>query len=262
MQAMAQGIRKAGDRPVIRPSANYRPNDAVIVFYGLVGSLSKALRRQAAHGGTAIYLDLGYWGRRDGGRFRGHHKVVVNARHPTEYFQRRAHDATRFEKFGLALREWRDGNHILLAGMGEKGALAEGMVPGDWERAAVAEIRKHSDRPIIYRPKPSWRSAKPIEGTIFSPPAQEVEDVLAGAHAVVTHHSNVAVDGLIGGIPAFCLEGVARPLALTDISRIETPRKDGDRLQWASDIAWCQWSVDEMAAGLPWRHLKDEGFVA
>lgn len=262
VQAMAKGIRTVGDRPRIRPAVNYRPTGEIMVFYGLVGSLAKAIRRQQAHGGTAIYIDLGYWGRRDGGRYVGHHKIAVNSRHPTEYFQLYEHDDKRFRRLGVALEDWKEGGrHILIAGMGEKGATAEGGEAGEWERAAIAEVRKHSDRPITYRPKPSWKSAKPIEGTTFSPPEQPLEHVLDGAHAVVTHHSNVAVDGLVKGVPAFCLEGVASPLALSDLSMIENPDRTGERTQWVNDVSYCQWTVAEMAEGLPWRHLKDEGLV-
>lgn len=261
VQAMAKGISRVGDRPAIKPAVNYRPDDQVIVFYGLVGALAKAIRRQQAVGGTAIYVDLGYWGRRQGGRWTGYHKIAVNSRHPTEYFQRRPHDETRFRRLGVSMMPWKRGRNILIAGMGDKGSLAEGFQPGEWERSAVEQLRKLTDRPIIYRPKPSWLKARTIDGTIFSPPRQKIEEVLADCHAVVTHHSNVAVDGLMDGIPAFCFEGVAVPMALADLTRIEHPEYPADRQRWANDIAWTQWSIAEMAEGLPWRHLKDEGLL-
>ena len=42
---------------------------------------------------------------------------------------------------------------------------------------------------------------------------------------------------------------------------IEAPPTLSNRLEWASNIAYCQWSIAEMKAGLPWQHLKSEGLV-
>lgn len=131
----------------------------------------------------------------------------------------------------------------------------------EWERNAVAALRKVTDRKIVYRPKPSWTGAKPIEGTSFSPRSESLNDVLRDCHAVVTHHSNTAVDALVAGVPVFCLEGVASPLALDDLASIENPVTPDGREQWAADVAWTQFSVKEMQCGLAWRHLKDEGVV-
>ena len=91
--------------------------------------------------------------------------------------------------------------------------------------------------------------------------SQETGAALKGAWAVVTHHSNVAVDGLLQGIPAFCWQGVAAPLSSQDLTKIETPVYPDGREQWTADIAWCQWSIAEMKAGLPWLHLKSEGLI-
>ncbi|WP_158255256.1 hypothetical protein [Rhodoblastus acidophilus] len=31
----------------------------------------------------------------------------------------------------------------------------------------------------------------------------------------------------------------------------------GDRSQWIANLAYCQWTVDEIGAGHCWRHLRD-----
>lgn len=261
-EAMLHGIRRCGDRPTLVEAARYAGPDAEIaVMYGMHGELFRAFNDYVASGRKAVYIDLGYWGRREGGRWAGYHKVSVNARHPTAYFQNRVHDGSRLRRFGLHPKPWRSGQHILIAGMGHKTALVGEPAGGDWELEVVAEIRKHTDLPIVYRPKPSWKAAQPIGGTIFSPQTQDLGEVLANACAVVTHHSNVAVDGLVDGIPAFCWHGVASVMASQDLSEIHQPRKPDGREQWMRDIAWCQWSVDEMRLGLPWRHLKSEGLI-
>lgn len=261
--AMAAGIKETGDIPIEIDQASYRePVAPVALFYGFIHNLPKIMRDYREQGLKAVYVDLGYWGRVAGGRWSGYHKLSVNSRHPTEYFQARPKDNSRAAALRISPGPWRSGGrYILLAGMGDKAAEAEGMAPESWERSAIAEIRKYSDRPIVYRPKPSWKTARPIDGAEYSPPTQDVTRVIRAAHAVVTHHSNVAVDGIVAGIPAFCWDGVAKPLSSQDISKIETPRRPEGRVQWVRDIAWVQWNILEMRRGRAWKYLKDEGLV-
>lgn len=260
---MVRGIEKIGDTPVLYDEDRYPgPEYNVAVFYGLRGRLRDAFRDFQCNGRKAVYIDLGYWGRDHGGKLYGYHKFAVNGRHPTAYFQRRKHPSDRLDFLGIRVKPWRrDGNHILLAGMGAKAAAFEGFLPEQWETDAFNELRKYTDRAIIYRPKPSWASPEGIMGTVLSHRKQPLGDALKDCHAVVTHHSNVAVDGIIDGVPSFCSEGVASPLSLSDLSKIETPIYPEGREQWAADIAYCQWNLAEMAEGKPWKHLKDEGLV-
>lgn len=265
--AMAAGIARVGDKPVLLSSVNYRsPADYdAAVFYGLGSNNPRMFRDFKARKKAAVYIDLGYWGRREGGRLTGYHKISVGDRHPTAYFQKRKHDNSRAAHFGLAPEPWRRGGAILLCGMGPKAAEAEGFEPTQWERWAVAELRKHTDRPIIYRPKPNWPTARRLEGTEWGAVAKdgEIKDALDGVWAVVSHHSNANVEALQLGVPSFTLGGVALPLSEARFSLIEAPRLPSDavRAQWLADVAWTQWSVAEMAEGSPWAHLKEEGLV-
>lgn len=261
---MARGITACGDQVTRRFEHQYngKVEHEVAVFYGLQGKMPSIFydyKREA----KAVYVDLGYWGRREGGRWTGYHKVAVNDRHPTTYYRARQHAPDRVGRFGLIPKPWRTkGFHILLCGMGDKGALAEGYLPEQWERDAIREIRKYTKRPIIYRPKPSWKTARPIDGVGYSAPHDKtLEQDLRLCHAVVTHHSNAAVDAIVEGIPAFCWGGVAAGMSSQDLSEIETPYFPTGRAEWIADIAYTQWCIAEMEAGRPWLHLKEEGLI-
>jgi hypothetical protein len=264
-EAMAEGISRCGDRVTRLTESQYRcPEFDVAVFYGLAGRLERVFKDYPRAGKPAVYIDLGYWGRLDGGKRAGFHKFSVNSRHPTAYFQNRRHPSDRAKRFNLRLRPWqRNGRHILIAGMGPKACAVEGLHPLVWETRAVRMLRQVTQRPIIYRPKPSWDGARPIAGVGFSDPKVETDvcAVLKGCWAVVTHHSNVAVDGLLAGVPAFCAQGVAVPMGLSDVSLIEAPLYPDNRARWVNDVAYTQFNVAEMREGLPWRHLKDEGLI-
>jgi hypothetical protein len=260
--AMLEGINNFGDRAILKSSLQYRRCEAsVAVFYGLAGPLASALNDYPEAGKTAVYIDLGYWGRKEGGRFSGFHKVSVNGRHPTSYFRRRPHDHSRAVIFELEAQPWRHGSKIVVAGMGPKGARAEGFGPLEWERQVAKEIRQYSDRPIIYRPKPNWKDPSRIVGTSLGDARVPLEAALTDAHAIVSHHSNANVEALVMGVPSFTWAGVAEPLSHTDFALIERPRYPTDRREWLDAIAWTQFSVEEMREGVAWRHLKDEGLV-
>lgn len=260
--AMHAGILAAGDAPRLKPEASYTsPAASVAVFYGFGGKLPNVMADYRAAGLATVFIDLGYFGRLEGGRLEGYHKVSVNARHPDAYFQRRCHDASRLTPFDITLRPWGRGRSILVAGMSCKHARSDGLGPQQWEQEAIAALRKFTDRPICYRPKPNDRSARPIAGVGYSGPNEPLASALTDCHAVVTHHSNVAIDGAIAGVPSFSQAGVGTAIGLQDLAQIEAPIYPKHREQWLADITWCQWTVAEMRSGAVWRHLKDEGLI-
>lgn len=254
---MMHGAQACGDKVTYLRASTYRsPECDIAVLWGYVESCQKIINDYVATGRKAVYLDMAYWQRRES------YKVCVNARHPNAYFQKVKHGPQRRLQLGVVPRPFaKQGELILLAGMGAKSAWAEHQEPVEsWERATVNELRALTDRKIVYRPKPSWAGASSIKGTRFSPPSEALEPLLAASWAVVTHHSNVAIDGLVSGVPAFVWYGAAVPMGLQDLAKIETPLYP-DREQWLNDLAYCQWSKEELRNGSCWRHLKMEGLI-
>jgi hypothetical protein len=110
----------------------------------------------------------------------------------------------------------------------------------DWLDKTVAELKRHTDRPLVIREKLSERS---------------LADELKDAHALVTHQSNAGVEAVILGCPVFVDYGSAAALVgLTDLSKIETPIYP-DRKPWLWSLAYSQYSEDELVNGALWRFL-------
>lgn len=257
--ALNRGLTR-WDRVEMMRSREYngRPTHDLAIHYGFADGLRQIFNDYRDAGRHAVYVDLGYWHRRKRTRFDGYHKLSLNDRHPTAYFQRKRHSHDRFKALGIEIQPWRKaGRHILVIGMSGKGALTEGYRPQQWERETIAELRRHTDRPIIYRPKPNWLGASPIPHAQFQR-GVELSDALRDCHAVVCHHSNVAVEAMIAGIPAICPIGVASALAGHDLTQIESPPMAAGRHQWAADIAYTQWTVQELADGIAWEHFRSE----
>lgn len=109
-----------------------------------------------------------------------------------------------------------------------------------WLDEMVETLKRYTDRPLIIREK---LSATPLAAE------------LKGAHALVTHQSNAAVEAVIMGCPVFVDPGSAAALVgQTDLSLIETPIYP-DRKPWLCSLAYSQYSESELLNGVLWRLL-------
>lgn len=243
------------------PGFDGRTVGDIAIFYGLRQGLQDVFNRYGQDR-MALYVDLGYWQRKPiHDPFGGYHKVAINALHPTAYF-RRGHPADRLHQTGPRVKPWRGtGDHIIVAGMSDKSAEVNGYQPEEWERWAIDKLSQHTDRRIIYRPKPSWKDARPITGARFDQAGTDIRPHLQNVWAVVTHHSNAAVDAIVEGIPTYCQAGVGSLLSIPDLSAIEQNVEPPDREGFLADLAYTQWSVAEMESGACWDYLRAEGLV-
>lgn len=253
--ALAYGIKASGDAAVVRTDRDFNMDgfDAA-VFWGFTTECQKLVSKCEQGGIPWVYVDMAYWLR------TSHYKVTVNNRHPDAYFMKRDMPHDRFKSFNLDIKPWAknpDGP-IVLAGMSGKAAWSWGYKAEDFERSIVDKLVRLTKRPIIYRPKPTWPDYKPIPGTKLSI-GGDYSQLIANAHAVVSHHSNAGVDALVAGVPVFSRYGAALALGLhvdRELDRIETPAYPDGREQFAANLAYCQWSVDEMNNGKCWQHMK------
>ncbi len=166
----------------------------------------------------------------------------------------------RWETFHVKHSPWkRGGKHVLVCGqMG--GSYSEYAMPNFWPDRVLAELRRHTDRPIVYRPHPVRRRLPDMahQGVVISDPSRPLSEDLEGAHACVVWTSNSATEALIAGIPVF-YEGPTLKLgslARRGVSRIEAPAyPDREPALW--ELAWSQWTKDEIKTGMPWGLLME-----
>ena len=259
-EACFSGLSKCGEIMTTQRRWDGRSYDEVIFGYSWI-SCNGAFLAHKHNGKKFVYLDLGYWNRRPPGmRWTGYHKFSINDFHPTEYFRLNNPD-DRFRKTGCRLKPWKtDRRSIVVVGMSVKAAQVAGLGFEQWEKETVQELRKHTDRPIIYRAKPNSLEAKPIAGCKWSQ-TEPMEHVLRDAHAVVTHHSNMAIDSLAFGVPVYCQTGLASTMSMESISDIENPYYPDGRVKLLFEVAYCQWNVDEIKKGKPFRYYRDKGLL-
>jgi hypothetical protein len=269
---LASGIERCGDKVIRLWSHEYKePCTDILVHYGFDGSrnsdIAKAFLEYVYAGLKAVYVDLGYFKmRRELGRYHDFHRFSINDRHPTKHFQLRKHPQDRADAVGArVVPKMRQGKKIIVCGMSPKASAFDYVI--GWEVAAITEIKKHTDRPIVYRPKPQRAKngqLPPIDGTEYSDPiTRRLEHELADAWAVVSHHSNAGLDALCHGVPCFQPEGVASVLGYADLCNIEHPWLPSfeERRQLVNDVCYTQFNGPECASGMAWRHFKEEGLL-
>jgi len=261
-KAMINGSRLAGYRCGAIPKERYTGvKTRIAALYGLWGNSRDIIHEYVDAGKKSIFFDLGYWGRHDGGRLKGYHRIAIDGYHAK--FDNTDCSPVRFNKFKIKTKSFdNSGEYILLCGQSAKAAWVYNLSPEEWEKQTIEEIRKYTDRPIWYVPKPSWLDKKPISGTIYCD--GPVEQYLGDCKAVVTHHSNSGVHALALGKPVFTQEGISKSLVgELDLSKIESPMipSEEERDMFLFNVAQWQWSVDEISGGIMLRCLKSRGLL-
>lgn len=223
--------------PVLEPGAAF--------FYGWTDHTVPLMRRCQAEGRAWYYADNAYYIGR--GKF---FRVTKNA---LMHGGVGRPDHARLEAFNVRFADWQRGRHVIVATQSE-GFYRErlGITRDAWTAAVVAELRRHTAREIVVCHKPAAAAMRPEQ-----PHAPNLESLLAGAWALVTHSSSAGVAALIAGVPVFSTEpGMFAETGLRDLARIETPHYPDNRAEWLAVLAGQQWTYDELRDGTCWRALN------
>jgi len=171
-------------------------------------------------------------------------------------------DSTRPSKLGVELKplpEKRRGE-ILIATQHERSLQWEGMPSmKSWTEQMINEIRKRTNRRIIVRPHPRSLFPLKIPNIMISQPKKipntyDDFDIFYNYHCVINHNSGPAVQAAISGVPIICdTSSLAGELSskLDDIENVQLP----DRTDWFLRLCHTEWTVDEIAQGIPLQRL-------
>ena len=195
-------------------------------------------------------------------------KVGLNGINRDAYFGDKDNDRSRADGLGLVCKPWRsDGDFILICGQHDKSLQWQGMPRmSDWFMQTYREIRKHTDRPIVFRPHPRCR-LEHIELGLKHVIRQEPRHVngtydsfdmgFDDIHCTISYSSNPGIHSVIEGVPAFVsTHSLAYDVAndIDFLHDIENPLMP-DRQQWLNDYAWTEFTVEEISQGIPLKHL-------
>ncbi len=198
-------------------------------------------------------------------------KVGLNGINRDAYWGDSNNDDSRKRLLGLEVKPWRtDGKYILICGQHDKSLQWKNMPRmSNWFLNTYDEIRKHTDRPIIFRPHPRCRlehierGLRYVERQEPTHIANTYDDFDMGfdnVWATISYSSNPGIHSCINGIPAFVGPSSLAYNVANDIDflhNIEQPLTP-DRTQWLNDYAHTEWTIEEIFQGIPHKHLTSK----
>jgi len=197
-------------------------------------------------------------------------KVGLNGVNRDAYFGDTGNDDSRAKVLGLSLKPYKDqGEYILICGQHEKSLQWQGMPRmSHWVMNTIERIQEHTDMPIIFRPHPRCR-LEAIEHQYKNVYRDEPRHVtgtyddfnlsFAKVHALINYSSNPGPQAVLNGVPAFVSHHSLAYDAANDIDFLHDivfPMKP-NRQQWLNDYAWTEFTIEEIAAGIPLKRLTN-----
>ena len=169
-------------------------------------------------------------------------------------------DDSRVKKLGLTLKPWREmggGGPIIICLQNTKSEAWTGGPIEVWLQDTLEHVRSQSHRPIIVRQHPRHKSnIKQDIPNFVSGDIVDFDKRLATAYCVINYNSNPAIEAIMSGVPvlvhesSLCYE-VGNALD-ADLSLL----RHYDRQHWLNKLSYCEWFVDEIRLGIPWKRLR------
>jgi len=239
--AVVEAFAASVAAPVSYAEDETGPRPGIPVVWGVLRGSDRVIEIARGAGQHFFYIDHAYFG-------RGHGLNYRISRNAYEAGAVRDCPPDRISALGVRPQPWRtSGSSILVCPPTQHFMDAHGCP--NWLNDTLDRVRRATDRPVEIRRKP--RTGEPVE---------PLENALGRTWAVVTHSSNIAVEAVTAGVPAFVAPtSAALHVSETDLDRIETPRRP-DREAWLAHLGYSQFSFAEIRDGTAWRILvENEG---
>lgn len=245
--AVMGGAARYGDEVVFIPVHEYAGvvEDADAAgCYGVRASTRIILDAYRRAGKRTLMFDKGYWGR---GVYT---RVAVDAWQPTKYLKRGC-PRDRLDKTGLVIKPWsrnRD-SYIIYAATTQTWHDFYDLGPARALDELIVSLLCWKSLYVAYRPRPAYAKKHPelcgpIAGAELSTLA--LDEDLARCETLVTLGSNIAIDALAAGVTVRVLGD----------HPCQAFHQFGTREEFFSDLAHCQWTLDEYHSGEAWADIK------
>lgn len=247
-----------------RHESDYEPFDTV-VLHGIRSETNhKIFSTFMMHGATVIVIDLGYIKRACKANREGYWYIGTGGLAQIHQVTR---PLDRLEQLDVELKviDYEKNTY----------GLVLGQVPGDRSHGGMPahELLKTYESLIkglrelgltpIYRPHPGADWVTPLNAIIA--PHFTLEKLASRCRVVTTLSSNSGLDCLIEGAPAVSLlqshwTPLAAPWPAQGLNELQCPSAE-ERQEYLAQLAYAQWTPDEMKSGQPQLQLAADGLV-
>lgn len=245
-QCLADGLRKNGIEPILLYSHEKVTTKYVACWGWRTG------KRLHEKGHEVLVMERGYLGDRFKYTSLGWNGLNGHATFP-EYPGDRGQ---RFKEHGVKIKPWKkSGDYILLLGQVPTDASLKGRDIMPWYQDMARAAQQKYNLPVVFRPHPDCARkgyTLKVPGTIQTTGKTLAED-FADAKFCIAYNSNSVVDAILAGVP--CIVGDKGTMAYAMASESLDELRYPPRAAWAHQLAWMQWTVEEMAGGIPLRFL-------
>lgn len=190
------------------------------------------------------------------------------------YRQNQNYPADRWNKIsnalGVQLKSWSDSGDVVIVALQLPGdASLRGTNITEWAADTIEQLREHTNRPIILRTPQLDREfdrdnilrITRVDGVSIQQGTKEnLFATLDDAYATVTFSSGFGIDSVIRGTPTIAMDpgNFAYSLGNNKLSQIENLVRSNDRQQWLNNLAYAQWSRQEIKNGEAWAHIRHQ----
>lgn len=205
-----------------------------------------------------------------------YHRIGINGflnNHGRFYISNQPSD--RRENLGIKWNGWnnkKDGYILLMLQLPGDASL-RGINIYDWATQTISRIRKYSSKKIVVRTHPAHNLKDTDEYYKFSynlltkhkdvefslGTEKTIQEDLDNAYCTIAYTSGSSIDSIIAGVPV--LTGDPGNFAfeissnyVEDIENLKLAPNDVVE-QWINNLAYSQWSVEEIKNGTAWNHL-------
>jgi hypothetical protein len=206
-----------------------------------------------------------------------HYRVGINGfLNNSGIFFNQQHKNDRLSQLGIQFPGWKDNSngHVLIMLQLPGDASLRGINMYSWARYCVEQIKKHApDREIVIRSHPGHRIKDTDEfykfvadllidnNNIKISPGNEkpLKDDLENCYCTVSYSSGSGIDSILHGVPTIATDpgnfawGISSNY-VEDINNLT--RADSKQIEdWLCNLAYSQWTIEEMHNGTVWTHL-------
>ena len=275
LEAFAEGVRACGDDPVVSTGTGHIDADAGVIF-GWPDKETPVRALPLEWHRRCIVIDGGilppkgadegqsdlYWWWKPYGMFR------IGWRTPIDTYDYAIDFNTgpcRWDKLGYELKPWGKSTtlkYALVCSLSAPDQEYLGMTARDWAWGMVKALRQMGmpNARIAYRPHPEHAAEAPVPDGVIDARAGQFADWLQDASVVISPFGTHLVEAVIAGVPVYATHELSICRSVSYASLEEVLNKphypQPNRTTWAWSLAYAQWTIDEMKAGLPWRRLR------